>query len=183
MRRVVFLTLAVTLAILLGLARRADGDCEAPVAQAARDALRADNFWLVAVWVEPADEPVLRAAFQRAQRRHPVWPSADAAFIAAAERLHHGDAAIPCEREALVERAVASGDEDAIVEAKVVEFRAALRARLREVATRRTHRRGDFDAARVAVTTYAELVRYVGAVAAAIATPPPRIPEPIRHEP
>lgn len=183
MRRVVFLTLAVTLAILLGLAGRAYGDCEAPVAQAAREALRTDNFWRVAVWVEPGDEHVLRAAFQRAQLMRPIWPSADAAFIATAERLHHANAAIPCEREALVERAVASGDEEAIVDVMVVEFRAALRARLREVATRRAHRVGDFDAARVAVTTYAELVGYVTHVAAAIATPPPRIAEPIRHEP
>jgi hypothetical protein len=183
MRRVVFLTLAMTLAILLGLARRAYGDCETPIAQAARDALRADNFWLVAVWVEPVDEPVLHAAFQRARVTRAVWPPADAVFVETAGRLHRARAAITCEREALVEQAVASGGDDAIVEAMVTEFRSALRARLHDVATRRMHRRGDIEAARAAVTTYVELVRYVTRVGAAIATPPPRLAEPIRHEP
>ena len=166
------------------LASPAAAECDDPPAAAARDALRTGDFGLVAAWVKPAQEPALQAAFRQARDVRLLTSDsrelADTYFVERAAALHRE--AYPCidgPARALADR----GDEAEIVDTVVAKFRDGVRARLREIATRRAQRRGDLDAARAAVAGYVDLVSYVATVYAAVVMAPPRSDEPIRHEP
>lgn len=175
----VILAIVVGITILVVGTRLAHGDSLA--GQAARDALRTGDFTPVAAWVTPADEPALLAAFQQARARRAMWPDVDREFVAYVERVHRERlGATAGEYEELVAAALATGDDDAIVEHLAATLREGLQRRVRE--TKVTGRRGDVDAGRARAAAYRELVQYVAAVARAAAVPPPVRVAPVRHE-
>ncbi len=167
---------------------------EDPVVDAAREALRTGDFSPIAIWVEPAQEPSLQAAFRYAIQVRALGAEgralADRYFLETAVRLHEESArelvcVAPAAGAAFArsERVLAATDERALVDLVVAQVREELGKRVREIESSRPRRRGDITGGRAYVARYRELVRYVAAVyAAATAAIIPPDDEPDHYE-
>jgi hypothetical protein len=170
---------------------------DGPVVAAARDALDTGDFAAIAIWVKAPQEYALQSAFRHTLAVRKLGPEArdlaDRYFFETAVRLHResegepytglkpagsGNAAVLA-----MERALASGDDRALVELLVSQVRAGTNARFRDVAENRVRRRGDIEAGRLYVARYIALVHYVLDVYTASGAPLARPGDPReRHE-
>lgn len=191
--------LLLSLAAVALFTRPAGAQCDAldgPVVTAARDALRTGDFSLIAIWIKPAHERPLQAAFRKALAVRVLGPDAralaDTYFFETAVRLHREGEGEPYRglvteaRKSPVlvaaEDALRTRQADALVEIVVAKVRAGLHERLRDAIARRTTRRGDIDAGRQAVTSYVDFIHYAIDLDRAASVEPPRFEAPIRHE-
>lgn len=149
---------------------------DGPVVKAAESALVSGNPNLALIWVQEDDEPELRAAFRQAMDVRALGPEArelaDRHFFETVVRLHRaGEGAPytglkPAGRDLgpaipAADRAVETGDLDALEELLVEELRHGLHesfARLRE---RRGYHPDDVARGREYVSAYVEFVHYV----------------------
>ena len=190
----------VVLAVcVLAIARPAAAHCDAldgPVVEAAREALRTGDFSPIAIWVQPAQEPALQAAFRHALAVRELGPKArdlaDSYFFETAVRLHREGEGEPYtglkpagNRDIALDaadRAIASGDDRALTELLVARVRNALHERFRDAVDHRVRRRGDIAAGRAYVVRYIAFVHYVVGIYGASSAPGAHNDEPERHE-
>jgi hypothetical protein len=194
------LTMLFALAITVGGSRPALAQCDSldgPVVTAAREALRTSDFTVIAIWVRSRQEPALQLAFRHAISVRRLGAEArelaDTYFFETAVRLHRegegepyiGLVRVGGDRGAALtaaEHALVTGSSDELVELVVTRVRDQLRERFNRVTERRTYRRGDVEAGRRFVATYADYIHYVIDLYTAAGAAPIRVQEPIRHE-
>ena len=176
---------AAALAIALSVATPAGAHCDGldgPVVTAARQALDAGDPDRVLIWVQPADEAEIRAAFGQAMAVRRLGPEAralaDRFFFETLVRLHRaGEGAPytglqPAGRDLgpaipLADRAVAAGSDRELVQfmrERVVE---GISERFRDVRSKRDFRPGDLAAGRAYVASYVSFIHYVEGLDAA----------------
>jgi hypothetical protein len=131
--------LLVALAMSVLLPARAFAHCDGldgPVVNAARAALEARNVALVAIWVQPQDEPEIRRAFE--------------------QTLVVRSSAIPAADRALEERTL-----EPLMMLLTDTMRDRLRQHFHEAVTARAYDVGDVAAGRAYVRAYVEFIHYV----------------------
>ena len=176
--RPVFLRAAVFGAALVFAApsfAHCDG-LDGPVVAAARNALDSGDQNLVLIWVQPKDEAELRAAFAQAVAVRKLSPQArdmaDRYFFETLVRLHRaGEGAAytglkPAGRDLgpaipLADKAVASGSEQEVSAFAAKEAEQGVRARFRDLQSKRKFRSDDLTAGRQYVASYVSFVHYV----------------------
>jgi Family of unknown function (DUF6448) len=193
------LIMLFALAITAGSSRAALAHCDSldgPVVTAAREALRTGDFTVIAIWVKSRQEHALQLAFRHAISVRKLGAEArelaDTYFFETAVRLHREGEGEPstglvragARGAALTaaEHALVTGSSDEVVELVVTSVRNQLRERFHRVTERRTYRRGDVEAGRRYVATYADYIHYVIDLYTAAGAAPIRVQEPIRHE-
>jgi hypothetical protein len=174
-----FLLLLLVLTMSLVLPARALAHCDGldgPVVKSARAALDTRNVALVAVWVQPKDEPEIRRAFEQTLAVRSLSSEAkelaDRFFFETVVRVHRAGEgapftglkpaardlgpAIPAADKALEERSL-----DALMQLLTDTMRDRLRDHFNEVVTARTYDVGDVAAGREYVRAYVEFIHYV----------------------
>jgi hypothetical protein len=149
---------------------------DGPVVKSARAALEARNVALVAIWVQPQDEPETRRAFEQALVVRSLSAQAkelaDRFFFETVVRVHRAGEgapftglkpagrdlgpAIPAADKALEDRAL-----EPLAELLTDTMRARLRQHFTEVVTARTYDVADVAAGRDYVRAYVEFIHYV----------------------
>jgi hypothetical protein len=171
--------LLVALAMSVVLPARVSAHCDGldgPVVKSARAALEARNVALVAIWVQPQDEPEIRRAFEQTLVVRSLSPQAkelaDRFFFETVVRVHRAGEgapftglkpagrdlgpAIPAADKALEERSL-----EPLVTLLTDTMRDRLRQRFNEAVTARTYDVGDVAAGREYVRAYVEFVHSV----------------------
>lgn len=147
---------------------------DGPVVLAARAALDTGDLAPVLIWVKPAEESEVRAAFERARSVRAESKAAaglaDTWFFETVVRLHRaGEGAPytglksgPVEEPGIVEadHALETGSPDELVAATVKPLEAALRAKYREVRERKEHASHNVEAGRAYVAAYVDYVHF-----------------------
>jgi hypothetical protein len=174
-----FPLLLVALAMSVLLPARAFAHCDGldgPVVKSARAALEARNVALVAIWVQPQDEPEIRRAFEQTLAVRTLNPQAkelaDRFFFETVVRVHRAGEgapftglkpagrdlgpAIPTADKALEERSL-----EPLVKLLTDTMRDRLRQHFNEVVTARAYDVGDVAAGRAYVRAYVEFIHYV----------------------
>lgn len=174
-----FPVLLVALAMSVLLPARAFAHCDGldgPVVTSARAALDARNVALVAIWVQPQDEPEIRRAFEQTLSVRSLSPQAkelaDRFFFETVVRLHRAGEgepftglkpagrdlgpAIPAADKALEDRSL-----EPLVTLLTDTMRDRLRQHFNEAVTARTYDVGDVAAGREYVRAYVEFIHYV----------------------
>jgi hypothetical protein len=148
---------------------------DGPVVGAARDALQAKDVGRVLVWVQKADEPVIRAAFARTLAVRKLGPEAkdlaDMYFFETLVRVHRAGEgepytglkpagrdigpAIPA-----ADRALQTGDVEPLVRLLTERVAAGVRDRFSEARSLRGYRKDDVEAGRRFVAAYVEFIHY-----------------------
>jgi len=174
--------LAITPAAALAHCDGVDG----PVVAAARQALDAGNVNLVLLWVQPAGEPEVRAAFDHALAVRKLGSGAkelaDRYFFETVVRVHRaGEGAPytglkPAGRDLgpaipAADHAIEHGSATQLRELLMRSLDAGLQERFRSVTAAKDFRAGDVDAGRRFVKAYVEFVHYVEGVSQASAGP------------
>jgi hypothetical protein len=173
------LLLLVALAMSVVLPARVSAHCDGldgPVVKSARAALEARNVALVAIWVQPQDEPEIRRAFEQTLVVRSLSPQAkelaDRFFFETVVRVHRAGEgapftglkpagrdlgpAIPAADKALEERSL-----EPLVTLLTDTMRDRLRQHFNEAVTARTYDVGDVAAGREYVRAYIEFIHYV----------------------
>ena len=174
-----FPLLLVALAMSVFLPSRVFAHCDGldgPVVKAARAALEARNVALVAIWVQPQDEPEIRRAFEQTLVVRSLTPQAkelaDRFFFETVVRVHRAGEgaaftglkpagrdlgpAIPAADKALEERSL-----EPLLTLLTDTMRDRLRQHFNEAVTARTYDIGDVAAGREYVRAYVEFIHYV----------------------
>jgi hypothetical protein len=174
-----FPLLLVALAMSVLLPARAFAHCDGldgPVVKSARAALEARNVALVAIWVQPQDEPEIRRAFEQTLAVRTLNPQAkelaDRFFFETVVRVHRAGEgapftglkpagrdlgpAIPAADKALEERSL-----EPLVTLLTDTMRDRLRQHFNEAVTARAYDVGDVAAGREYVRAYVEFIHYV----------------------
>ncbi|MGB2713952.1 MAG: DUF6448 family protein [Vicinamibacterales bacterium] len=171
------LLVAVTMSVLLParVSAHCDG-LDGPVVTSARAALEARNVALVAIWVQPQDEPEIRRAFEQTLVVRSLSPQAkelaDRFFFETVVRVHRAGEgapftglkpagrdlgpAIPAVDKALEERSL-----EPLVTLLTDTMRDRLRQHFNNAVTARTYDVGDVAAGREYVRAYVEFIHYV----------------------
>ena len=171
------LLLALAMSVLLPARVFAHCDgLDGPVVKSARAALEVRNVALVAIWVQPQDEPEIRRAFEQTLVVRSLSPQAkelaDRFFFETVVRVHRAGEgapftglrpagrdlgpAIPAADKALEERSL-----EPLVTLLTDTMRDRLRQHFNEVVTARTYDVGDVAAGREYVRAYVEFIHYV----------------------
>jgi hypothetical protein len=173
------LLLLVALAMSVVLPARVSAHCDGldgPVVKSARAALEARNVALVAIWVQPQDEPEIRRVFEQTLVVRSLSPQAkalaDRFFFETVVRVHRAGEgapftglkpagrdlgpAIPAADKALEERSL-----EPLVTLLTDTMRDRLRQHFNEAVTARTYDVGDVAAGREYVRAYIEFIHYV----------------------
>jgi hypothetical protein len=171
--------LLVALAMSVLPPARAFAHCDGldgPVVNAARAALEARNVALVAIWVQPQDEPEIRRAFEQTLVVRSLSPQAkelaDRFFFETVVRVHRAGEgaaftglkpagrdlgpAIPAADRALEERTL-----EPLMMLLTDTMRDRLRQHFHEAVTARAYDVGDVTAGRSYVRAYVEFIHYV----------------------
>jgi hypothetical protein len=171
--------LLVALAMSVVLPARVSAHCDGldgPVVKSARAALEARNVALVAIWVQPQDEPEIRRVFEQTLVVRSSSPQAkelaDRFFFETVVRVHRAGEgapftglkpagrdlgpAIPAADKALEERSL-----EPLVTLLTDTMRDRLRQHFNEAVTARTYDVGDVAAGREYVRAYIEFIHYV----------------------
>lgn len=171
--------LLVALAMSVLLPARVFAHCDGldgPVVTSARAALEARNVALVAIWVQPQDEPEIRRAFEQTLVVRSLSPQAkalaDRFFFETVVRVHRAGEgaaftglkpagrdlgpAIPAADKALEERSL-----EPVVTLLADTMRDRLRQHFDEAVTARTYDVGDVAAGREYVRAYVQFIHYV----------------------
>jgi hypothetical protein len=171
--------LLVALAMSVLPPARAVAHCDGldgPVVNAARAALEARNVALVAIWVQPQDEPEIRRAFEQTLVVRSLSPQAkelaDRFFFETVVRVHRAGEgaaftglkpagrdlgpAIPAADRALEERTL-----EPLMMLLTDTMRDRLRQHFHEAVTARAYDVGDVTAGRAYVRAYVEFIHYV----------------------
>ena len=171
--------LLVALAMSVLLPARVFAHCDGldgPVVTSARAALEARNVALVAIWVQPQDEPEIRRAFEQTLVVRSLSPQAkalaDRFFFETVVRVHRaGEGAaftglkpagrdlgptIPAADKALEERSL-----EPVVTLLADTMRDRLRQHFDEAVTASTYDVGDVAAGREYVRAYVQFIHYV----------------------
>jgi hypothetical protein len=140
----------------------------------------------VLIWVQPADEPEIRAAFEQALVVGAASPAAkalaDRYFFETVVRVHRaGEGAAytglkPAGRDLgpaipAADKAIDAGAVDPLIAMLRKELEYGLRRQFEEVAAARHFKPGDVPAGRHYVKAYVEFIHYVERLHEAIATP------------
>ena len=149
---------------------------DGPVVKSARAALEARNVALVAIWVQPQDEPEIRRAFEQTlvvrSLSSQAKELADRFFFETVVRVHRAGEgaaftglkpagrdlgpAIPAADKALEERSL-----EPLVTLLTDTMRDRLRRHFNEAVTARTYDVGDVAAGREYVRAYVEFIHFV----------------------
>jgi hypothetical protein len=171
--------LLVALVMSVVLPARVSAHCDGldgPVVKSARAALEARNVALVAIWVQPQDEPEIRRVFEQTLVVRSLSPQAkalaDRFFFETVVRVHRAGEgapftglkpagrdlgpAIPAADKALEERSL-----EPLVTLLTDTMRDRLRQHFNEAVTARTYDVGDVAAGREYVRAYIEFIHYV----------------------
>jgi hypothetical protein len=171
--------LLVALAMSVLLPARVSAHCDGldgPVVKSARAALEARNVALVAIWVQPQDEPEIRRAFEQTLVVRSLSPQAkelaDRFFFETVVRVHRAGEgapftglkpagrdlgpAIPAADKALEERSL-----EPLVTLLTDTMRDRLRQHFNEAVTARTYDVDDVVAGREYVRAYVAFIHYV----------------------
>jgi hypothetical protein len=174
-----FPLLLVALAMSVLLPARVFAHCDGldgPVVKSARAALEARNVALVAIWVQPQDEPEIRRAFEQTLVVRSLSPQAkevaDRFFFETVVRVHRAGEgapftglkaagrdlgpAIPAADKALEERSL-----EPLVQLLTDTMRDRLRQHFDEAVTARIYDVADVAAGREYVRAYVEFIHYV----------------------
>jgi hypothetical protein len=167
------------LSILLGGASYAWAHCDGldgPVVKAAQKALASNNVNLVLVWVAPENEAELKDVFKQTVAVRKLNPEtkalADRHFFETLVRLHRtGEGAPytglkPAGRDLgpaipAADRAIESGDVDALESLMVKELRNSLRESFADVRAKQKYNPNDIAAGRAYVKAYVEYIHFV----------------------
>ena len=169
------LVLTMSLVLPTRVLAHCDG-LDGPVVKSARAALEARNVSLVAIWVQPQDEPEIRRAFEQTLAVRSLSPQAkelaDRFFFETVVRVHRAGEgapftglkpagrdlgpAIPAADKALEERSL-----EPLVKLVTDTMRDRLRQHFNEVVTASTYDVADVAAGRAYVRAYVEFVHYV----------------------
>ncbi len=176
-RKILFVSLLVL------TPRFASAHCDTirgPVVTSARAALDARDVNLVLAWVRPADEAVIRHAFQETLTVRTLGPEAkalaDRYFFETLVRVHRAGEGAPytglseSEPEPIIvatDRALENGTADEVERHLVASVRAGLAERFARARAARRFSQGDVAAGRAYVATYVPLTHWVEGVAAA----------------
>lgn len=147
-----------------------------PVVKAARQALDSRDVRYALIWVQPADEPEIRSAFERALGVRALGPDAkslaDRYFFETLVRVHRAGEGAPytglkdtdVARESGIAAAELSLDQGA-VEGLSKDLRSALQHQLEEsfrvVQRRKTYQLANVEAGRLYVASYISYIHYV----------------------
>ena len=171
--------ISFTLGILLFVPRSAMAHCDGmdgPVVKAAQKALDRGDVNLVLIWVQAADEPEIRRAFERTLAVRTLGAEArelaDMYFFEALVRIHRaGEGAPytglkPAGRDLgpaipLADQAVSTGEADALIEFISDETRKGLIERFTHVAEAKSFSTADVEAGREYVRAYVTFMHYV----------------------
>ena len=174
-----FPLLVLVLTMSVALPARALAHCDGldgPVVKSARAALEARNVALVAIWVQPQDEPEIRRAFEQTLVVRSLSPQAkalaDRYFFETVVRVHRAGEgapftglkpagrdlgpAIPAADKALEERSL-----EPLVTLLTDTMRDRLRQHFNEAVTARTYDVGNVAAGREYVRAYVEFIHFV----------------------
>lgn len=170
--------LIVVLLVSVALAPAVAAHCDSldgPVVTTARQALDSGNLAPVLAWVQPADEAGIREAFARAREVRAAGGAArelaDRYFFETVVRIHRAGEGAPYTGlapagsagplVAAVDKAVASGDADALVRMITEAAQASVREHFAHVTHAKHHARQDVESQRRFVAAYVELVHLV----------------------
>jgi hypothetical protein len=149
---------------------------DGPVVKAAEKALATGNVNFALIWVQPSDETELRNTFRQALAVRALSPEAknlaDRHFFETIVRLHRsGEGAPytglqPSGRDLgpaipAADRAVESGDVEAVAKLLTDEVKRGLTAHFTELRTRRSYDVDDVAKGREYVKAYVEFIHYV----------------------
>jgi hypothetical protein len=180
-KRIIYLVVAVALgtASALWMPASVFAHCDGldgPVVTAARRALETGNVNPVLIWVQKADEPEIKAAFQTTLAVRKLSPQArdlaDRSFFETLVRIHRaGEGAPytglkPAGRDLgpaipAGDEAIAAGSAEALLKLLTDKVREQLNARFQEVLASRRFPDGDIDAGRRYVKSYVAYIHYV----------------------
>jgi hypothetical protein len=166
------------LALQFGAVRDADAHCDTmsgPVISAARAALESGDVNLVLIWVQPDDEPALRAEFDRALAARKTGGDARTAaeqrFFQELVRVHRSGEGAPYTgikpagtpvgpAVEAADRALAKGSVEPVRTVLVDAVAAGIDRHFREVSERRIYRPDDVAAGRAFVKAYVEFTHF-----------------------
>lgn len=152
---------------------------DGPVITAARQALETGDPSPALIWVQPSDEPAVRAAFAESLAVRRLGPQAqelaDRSFFETVVRLHRAAEGAPytglqpAGRDLgpavpLADAAVASGSDAEVTALLTAEITHGVRERLQALRQRRGFARGDLAAGRAYVADYVAFIHYVEAI-------------------
>ncbi|MEO8501596.1 MAG: DUF6448 family protein [Vicinamibacteria bacterium] len=173
----------LVVSLLLLTPRFASAHCDTlkgPVVTAARAALEARDVNLVLAWVRPADEAVIRHAFQETLTVRALGPDAkvlaDRYFFETLVRIHRAGEGAPytglTESEpeptiAATDRALERGSVDELERLLVASVRTGLLERFAHARAAKPLHQGDVAAGRAYVAAYVSLTHWVEGVATA----------------
>ena len=152
---------------------------DGPVVTAARQALETGDPNLALIWVQPADEPAVRAAFTESLAVRRLGPQAremaDRSFFETVVRLHRAAEGAPytglqpAGRDLgpaipLADAAVSSGSDAEVTALLADAVTHGVRERLAALRQKRGFARGDLAAGRAFVADYVAFIHYVEAI-------------------
>ncbi len=173
------LIVVILTAACLSVVPKAWAHCDGldgPVVTAARKALETGNVNLVLIWVQKADEPEIRTAFQRTLEVRKLNPQVrdlvDMYFFETLVRVHRaGEGAPftglkPAGRDLgpaipAGDKAIATGSTDVLLKLLTDKVREQLSAHFREVEASSKFPRDDLESGRRYVKSYVEYIHYV----------------------
>jgi hypothetical protein len=192
---------ALVIGLTLGVPGRALAHCDGldgPVVKAAQAALETRNPELVLIWVQPADEPEIRVAFDETLTVRALSPQAkalaDRYFFETVVRVHRaGEGAPytglkPAGRDLspaipAADKAIDEGSVEPVVTLLAGAMQAALRDRFKETVAAKAFTPGDVAAGREYVKVYVEFIHYVERLyEAATMAAPGHFDERARHD-
>lgn len=161
---------------------------DGPVVKAAEKALATNNVNLVLIWVDKQSEPELKNVFQQTVAVRKLGPQAaalaDRNLFETLVRLHRvGEGAPytglkPAGRDLgpaipAADRAIESGDTDALEAMLVKELRSGLRESFAQLQAKRHYDPNDVAAGREYVKAYVEYIHFVERIHEALSEPAP----------
>jgi hypothetical protein len=167
---------AISLSLAPFPARAHCDGLDGPVVMAARKALETGNVNLVLIWVQKADEPEIRTAFQKTLAVRKLNPQAqdlaDMHFFETLVRVHRaGEGASytglkPAGRDLgpaipAGDKAIAAGSSDALLKLLTDKVREQLNAHFQQVRASSKYSQDDVEAGRRYVKAYVEYIHYV----------------------
>ncbi len=165
------------------------GHCDGldgPVVTAARKALETGNINLILPWVQKADEPEIKAAFEKTlivrKLNRQAQDLADMYFFETLVRVHRAGEGAPYTGLKPAGRdlgpAIPAGDKaietrsaDALLDLLTSEVRQGLKTRFQEVLEKSNYSKNDVEAGRAFVKAYVEYIHYVEQLYAAAKGP------------
>lgn len=176
---------AIALVAAVALSRPAAAHCDTldgPVVTDARAALAAGDPTLVLKWVSAADEPEIRAAFERTLAVRKLGGEAatlaDTWFFENLVRVHRAGEGAPYTGLApagsvepgiaAADRAIAAGSSDELVAEISAHARAGVTERFERLRAAKAHAAHDLEAGRAWVAAYVDYIHYVEGLHVAI---------------